>query len=155
MAQWTTYFYCSPIPMVVAYSALEYTTKLPATYVFSSKSSNLSWYYAWNSWRFISKTIALSLFRQYSKRIVKKGRTNRDLNSEMLIKLDTHGISSCVYPYKSYHLLNIYYILLTCVISLNAYNSSMRQALLSVPLSGRWKKGWEKHFSQSKSIRKW
>ena len=60
-----------------------------------------------------------------------------DLNSEMLIKLDTHGISSCVYPYKSYHLLNIYYIFLTCVISLNAYNSSMRQALLSVPLSGR------------------
>ena len=60
-----------------------------------------------------------------------------DLKSEMLIKSDTHGISSCVYPYKSCHLLNIYYIFLTCVISLNAYNRSMRQALLSVPLSRR------------------
>lgn len=60
-----------------------------------------------------------------------------DLNSEMLIKLDTHGISSFVYPYKSCHLLNIYYVFLTCVISLNAYNSSMRQALLSVPLFRR------------------
>ena len=45
--------YCSPIPMVVADSALEYTTKLPATYVFSFKSSNLSWYYAWNSYAWI------------------------------------------------------------------------------------------------------
>lgn len=41
-----------------------------------------------------------------------------DLNSEMLIKLNTHGISSFVYPYKSCHLLNIYYVFLTCDTSL-------------------------------------
>ena len=61
-----------------------------------------------------------------------------NLNSEMLIKLNTHSISSCVYPYKSCHLLTAeIFIIYSCVIPLKAYNSSMRQVLLSVPLFRR------------------